>query len=67
VRERMARILERLTTKSTLRFADFFQVEEGKLGVVVTFLALLELLRQEIINIIQHEPFGIVYLEKKIK
>lgn len=65
VRERMSHILERLTSNQAMRFADFFQVKEGKLGVIVTFLALLELLRQEIINIVQNEPFGIMYLEKK--
>jgi len=67
VRERMSQILDKLqklqNEQQTLNFADIFYVEEGKLGVVVSFLAVLELLRQEMIVLVQVEPFGSIYLK----
>lgn len=63
VRERMSNILDKLQNKEMLNFTDFFQHTEGKLGVVVTFLAVLELLRSEVIAIVQTESFGKIYLQ----
>lgn len=62
VRERMSNILERLQNNQTINFVDIFNVQEGKLGVVVSFLAILELLRQKIVAVIQTESFGTIYL-----
>jgi segregation and condensation protein A len=39
-----------------------FDLEEGRLGAVVTFLALLELLREHLVDLVQQELFGAIYL-----
>ena len=64
-RERMTQILDRLQTNSNLTFVDLFTVTEGRAGVIVTFSAILELLRQAIIDMVQAEPFGPIHIIKK--
>jgi segregation and condensation protein A len=64
IRERMSQILTVITQKPQ-NFTDFFSVQEGRLGVVVTFIAILELLRQSLIELVQHEPFGTIQVKAK--
>lgn len=68
-RERMAIILSQLrnTPKSSpyLEFSQLFNVHEGKQGVVVTFLALLELLKDSLIECIQAQVFGPIQIKIK--
>lgn len=56
VRERMSRILSRLR-QGPVRFVDLIDVEEGRLGVVVCFLAVLELAKSALIDVRQDAPF----------
>lgn len=63
VRERMTSIIDRLRKNPYMEFQYFFTVEEGRMGVVVTFLALLELTRERIVEIIQNEPLGQIYVK----
>ena len=63
VRERMTSIMDRLRRKPYLEFQHFFTAEEGRMGVVVTFLAIIELTREKVIDIIQNEPMGQIYLK----
>lgn len=58
VRERMALIMGRLQDASSFLFTRLFTHREGKAGVVVTFLAILELSKGGFIEILQAEPFG---------
>jgi segregation and condensation protein A len=58
VRERMSRILDSLTGVDTLLFSQLFLKKEGRSGVVVSFLAILELSKERLIDIIQLEPFA---------
>ena len=58
VRERMANILASLNGEDSLLFAQLFTRKEGRQGVVVSFLAVLELCKERLIEIIQHEPFA---------
>ena len=58
VRERMATILEKLKGENSLLFSELFIRKEGRHGVVVAFLAILELGKEGLIEIIQSEPFG---------
>lgn len=62
VRERMANILARLTDDKFVNFVDFFTLEEGRLGVVVTFIAILEMVKNSIIELVQSEPFSPIYI-----
>ena len=63
VRERMSHVLSVLSGEST--FVDFhalFDAREGKRGVIVTFLALMELLREGLVDISQRQAFAPIYV-----
>lgn len=62
VRQRMSEILTRIKTASFTGFADLFDQEEGRMGVAVTFIALLELLRQSVIEIVQSDEFSPLHI-----
>ncbi|MFT4179988.1 MAG: ScpA family protein [Thermomonas sp.] len=63
VRQRMGELLERLTDGQFHRFETLFTVEEGKLGVVVTFLGLLTLAKEQLIDIVQEAPLAPIYVK----
>jgi len=56
VRQRMGEVLGRLNDGKFHPFVSLFIVEEGKLGVVVTFLAILELAKEQLLEIVQDAP-----------
>ena len=58
IKDRMSQILQRMTVQSSIKFTQLFKYEEGRMGVVVTFMALLELWRQSLIELSQAHPFG---------
>lgn len=58
VRQRMSEILVRIKAGSFAGFADLFDPEEGRLGVAVTFIAILELLRESVIEVVQAEAYA---------
>jgi segregation and condensation protein A len=62
VRQRMSEILTRLSANSFSGFADLFDPEEGRMGVAVTFIAILELLRESVIEVAQSEPFAPLHI-----
>lgn len=65
-RERMSQVLERLNQSGQfLPFVQLFSAQEGRLGVVVTFLALMELMKESLIELIQTEPFGPIHVKAK--
>ncbi|MCY4150314.1 MAG: segregation/condensation protein A [Gammaproteobacteria bacterium] len=65
VRERMGLILERIDSTRSMRFEALFDPSEGRQGAVVCFLALLELVREQAVNVIQNEAFSPIYLRSK--
>jgi segregation and condensation protein A len=65
VREKMTMILDRVQDKEHVLFTDLFNVTEGRLGVVVTFLGMLELLKQHLIEFVQAAAFAPIYLKVK--
>jgi len=64
MRERMTSILTRLQEKEYLSFEELFTSEEGRLGVVVTFIALLELFRDDMLVVIQTEPLAPIHVKR---
>ncbi|TNI25381.1 segregation/condensation protein A [Aeromonas dhakensis] len=60
-RVRMAEILAMLSLGQTLRLEQVLRAEEGRMGVLVTFLALLELCKEQLIWILQAEPLGSIH------
>ena len=65
-RERMTEILELLQKSDLIAFNDLIKKSEGKMGVAVVLLAIMELLKDSLIKGIQNEPFGKIHLSKKI-
>jgi segregation and condensation protein A len=63
VRERMSRILNALRDNPYMEFHHLFDPEEGRMGVVVSFLALMELTREQLVDLVQNEPFGQIYVK----
>lgn len=63
VRERMSHILETLQGKEFTVFSSLFNPDEGRLGIVVTFLAMLELLKHNLIEFVQAAAFGPIHLK----
>jgi segregation and condensation protein A len=64
-RERMSQVLETLTAGGFVPFVSLFKPEEGRLGVVVTFLALMELMKESLIELVQTEGFGSIHIKAK--
>jgi segregation and condensation protein A len=62
VRERMADVLSTLERTSFVEFTRLFRPEEGRMGVTVTFIAILELMREGLIDIVQAEPFAPIHV-----
>jgi segregation and condensation protein A len=58
VRQRMSEILSRIKTSKFTGFVDLFDPEEGRMGVAVTFIAILELLKEAVIEVVQAEEFA---------
>ena len=58
VRQRMSEILSRIKSSNFTGFADLFDPEEGRMGVAVTFIAILELLKESVIDVVQSEEYA---------
>ncbi|CBL44601.1 chromosome segregation and condensation protein ScpA [gamma proteobacterium HdN1] len=66
-RERMTMVLDRLGRARFIAFENLFTVEEGRLGVVVTFLAILELVKEQLIELVQTEMRGPIHVRSKAR
>lgn len=64
-RARMAEILDRLRSEAFVPFIALFRLTEGRRGVVVTFLAIMELVKESLIDIVQAEPYGPIHVTGK--
>jgi segregation and condensation protein A len=58
MRERMTDILSTLAARRFVEFTQLFHAEEGRMGVTVTFVAVLELVREGLIEIVQAQAFA---------
>ena len=65
-RERMGQVLDQLTGKPFLPFVSLFKINEGRLGVVVTFLAVLELIKEQLVEIVQADAFAPIHVKAKV-
>lgn len=63
LRERMSQVLERLNGGGFARLTDLFDPSEGRPGVVVTFLALLELIKSSVLELVQSESFAPIHVK----
>ena len=65
VRERMTIVLSKLKSDGYTEFKDFFNIEEGRMGVVVSFLAILELVKERMIDIVQNDAYAPIYVKPR--
>jgi segregation and condensation protein A len=63
VRERMGIVLERVNTETFTDFKDLFTLEEGRAGVIVLLLAILQLMKDSLIQLVQNETNGPIYVK----
>jgi segregation and condensation protein A len=64
-RERMSEVLDRLSGQQFVPFVSLFSAQEGRLGVVVTFLAVMELIKESLVEIVQTEDFGPIHVKAR--
>jgi segregation and condensation protein A len=61
----MTRVLDTLQGEQFVPFVSLFKLSEGKLGVVVTFLAIMELIKESLVEIVQSESFGPIHVKAR--
>jgi segregation and condensation protein A len=66
VRERMSQVLGKVGGDKFVEFSTLFDPEEGRLGVVVTFLAILELIKESLLEIIQTEAYEPIHVKARV-
>ena len=64
VRQRMSDVLSMLGDAELIEFVQLFRPEEGRLGACVTFAAVLELLREGLIDIVQAQPYAALHVRR---
>ncbi len=64
-REKMSEILARLSVQKFVPLVSLLIKEEGRLGVVVTFLAIMELIKDSMVEIVQSEPFAPIHVKSR--
>jgi segregation and condensation protein A len=62
VRQRMSDILSTLRETAFMEFVRLFRPEEGRMGVTVTFIAILELMKEGLLEIVQAEPYAPIHV-----
>ncbi|HHQ13958.1 MAG TPA: segregation/condensation protein A [Chromatiales bacterium] len=62
VRQRMSEVLSRVKNGAFAEFVTLFDPAEGRMGIAVTFIAVLELLREGLIEVVQAEPFSPIHV-----
>ncbi len=67
VREKMTHILDKIRVIQLIRFEDLFDQQEGKHGLVVSFMAILELVRDDMLVVMQNGAFTPIYLKSVAK
>ena len=63
VRERMSKVLAKISADGFTDYTSLFTIEEGRRGVVVTLLAILELVKEQLIEMVQSEPFASLHIK----
>ncbi len=63
IREKMTFVLSAVSSDGFIDFTSLFNIEEGRKGVVVTFMAILELLKGAMIDLVQSDAFAPIYVK----
>ncbi len=63
MRERMTEVLAKVKSENFIGFESLFDVKEGRMGVAVTFMAVLELIKESLLVVVQQEPFAPIHVK----
>ncbi len=66
LRERMASVLAKVVAEQFTAFPELFDISEGRMGVVVTFMAVLELIKNGLIELVQAEAFALIHVKARV-
>ncbi len=66
LRERMANVLEKLQGRGFTPFPELFDITEGRLGVVVSFMAILELVKSGLIELVQTDAYSPIHVKPRV-
>ena len=61
------RNIGKINGKDFIKFEDLFDLQEQKIGLVVTFLAILELMKELLIEVVQAQEFGIIHVKMLVE
>ena len=64
VREHMSAMLRKLSDGAFVVFDALFDPARGPAGLVVSFLAVLELVKERLVHVAQNEPFAPIYVKR---
>ena len=64
-REKMSEIMVHLSGHKFVPLSSLLAKDEGRLGIVVTFLAVMELMKDSMVEIVQTDPFGPIHLKSR--
>ena len=66
-RERMSQILDKVSVSGEqfVAFGDLFNIEEGRSGVIVTFIAVMELIKESLLDLVQSEAFAPIHVKSR--
>jgi segregation and condensation protein A len=66
-RERMSHILDKVSKAGNqfVPFISLFDLEEGRKGLIVTFIAMMELIKESLVEIVQTEPFAPIHVKAR--
>ncbi|MEL0587116.1 MAG: segregation/condensation protein A [Candidatus Thiodiazotropha sp. (ex. Lucinoma kazani)] len=65
VREKMSYVMQQVNDNDFTVFTDLFDITQGRLGVVVTFLAVLELIKATLLEMVQSDDFAPIHVKAK--
>ena len=65
MRERMSIVLDKVHADRFTEFTDFFDITEGRMGVVVTFMAILELIKEQLLELVQSDPYAPIHVKAR--
>lgn len=65
VREKMSQILERVPADHFIEFSELFDMSEGRQGIIVSFLAILELIKSALLELVQNDSFAPIHVKAR--
>ncbi len=66
VQDKIHEILERLNVSPQITFRSLFEASASRINILTTFLALLEIMKLQLVRVYQDEPFGTILISKRI-